>query len=135
MSKKYNLSKRNLKQGSYFDQDDINSLIRRKNEDYENYNLSEVEMPASPTNGRPTTNRWDLGRNCPFCAGRLVTHDHTITADEDLHLLRCTACGKRVYASDINDIESITTEMLYRNISDRTFKKWEEHIKTRSKKI
>ena len=126
----YKLNKGQFKKINYFDQTDTpDGMYRQYVEDFNEYGLYDWELPEEETTGE-TTNRWDLGRNCPFCAGRLVTAEHD--AENDTHLLQCKNCGRRVFASDIN-YRGEVPDKLYRQISDRTFNKWLEFKDQRNK--
>lgn len=120
----YNFRKSDLKKINYFDQTDTpDGVYRRKVEDFNENKLYEWELPEQENNSELPKNRWDLGRNCPFCAGRLVTYGMIEERDEEFHLLRCTSCKRTVFEDDISHRDE-TTDKIYRSVSDRMFQKW-----------
>lgn len=132
MSKEYNLSKRNLKSTGFFEQEDTpDGVSRQYVQDFNDNDMDTFEMPIPETTGE-TTSRRNLGRNCPFCAGRLVEDEMGVGADGESYLrLLCTSCKRKVYGNDIEHRDEVV-DNLYRNISDRTFQKWEDHMNKRS---
>lgn len=115
-----------MKKGDYFNQqDDQSALIRQRVEDFNSNKLYEFEIGVPETTGE-TTNPLEQGRNCPNCAGRLVTSEFE-QPEEGRHL-KCKNCGYYYYEEDLN-VRDEVADNIYRRIPDRMFMKWEEFRK------
>lgn len=99
--------------------DQIPALIQQDIDDFEEYDLANFEIKHA-SNGEPPKHRWDLGRNCPRCAGRLVIKE--ITENEHIYL-HCKSCKLQVFADDIEKTRE-TSDALYRSIPDELMLKW-----------
>lgn len=103
--------------------DTLQAEIDSEIETTEKYDLLNVRL-ANITNGELPTSRWDQGRNCPRCAGRLVYKEHTVR--NSTVLLFCKSCGAQVFAEDI-DFNDEIVDKLYRTIPLNLQNKWNTH--------
>lgn len=95
--------------------DQIPALIKRDIEDFQEYDLANFQI-KHVSNGEIAKDRFDLGRNCPQCAGRLVVKEvRTDSENNEYIYLGCKSCGIEVFADDI-EATSESADQLYRQI-------------------
>ena len=110
---------------NYYDQDDqLFQELQRDKELTKEYDLLNLKFP-NKTNGEIPKSRFDQGRNCPNCGGRLF-HKGPLASDSDQLLLRCARCRREFFAQDVDNQLEIT-DKLYRTIPQTVQNKWNEH--------
>lgn len=114
----------------YYEEDDqIHVEPERDKELTEEYKLLQTKFPDKH-NGELPKHRFDLGRNCPNCQGRLVFKGALEASDEIL--LHCSRCGREFFSNDLDNQLPIT-DKFYKTIPQTVINKWEAHRKRRHK--
>lgn len=104
----------------YEEDDNLLNAIDDDAAQYTEYIEGKVKGFHTRTNGIPTSDPLDQGRNCPRCSGRLMVKEVT---DKGNVALICKKCGAGMFAEDIDERTEII-DKLYRKIPDQVINKW-----------